>query len=274
MTTYTLAEVLPDARPYVWLGSRYVRDAARREIDAPEPGETVTGGQFSGMAMCDEQSSAGRYALTLASERRDGGVRFVEIPGTLSGDYVGSLYETANRQYLAETYPDVFVTVRDDFGAEFLVARADTVLDDDETDLADVLLSLQDYPLLDEDTHTQLEMELISECWDEYAADDAIRETVARLTAAGFDVDRDDIPTPDLFDYMEETNEYPYAETTTSVVFPGLDDGRRHGRESRDYVDTMADRYLASLAPAFVAAKLAASTHLAGQLAFDGGESA
>jgi hypothetical protein len=234
VTDIHLSDIFPDARRYVWLGRDYRHPGAGatyaswHETPAPQPGDSVPADEFSGMADAGEHAS-GRYARTLAAERQDGGVEFVEIPYTVSGDYVGSLYERANCQGLREDYPGVFVTVYSSYRTDWLVARADTVLDDDETDLPGVLAALLDYPVYDDERASMLEQELISEAWDDWAQYD-IRRAMREILAARGDTDTDEVDIPigtlgDYFDLCETVGRYPYAEDASNVVFdPSLED--------------------------------------------------
>jgi oligoribonuclease NrnB/cAMP/cGMP phosphodiesterase (DHH superfamily) len=90
-----------------------------------------------------------------------------------SGDYCGSMVEKANRQVILEDSKLCerlgIESLLEDYSTETLIFPI-AALEDEE--LKDILKKLEDYPLLDEDLHSELERELEQECFDLFGRHD------------------------------------------------------------------------------------------------------
>lgn len=86
-------------------------------------------------------------------------------------------------------------------------------LEGEEAD--EILASLERYPLLDEEVHSEAELEWEREAWDSWVrADliDALSDESLREWAGGIDDERNDILRHAYQEAMEDTNTYPEAE--------------------------------------------------------------
>lgn len=151
-------------------------------------------------------------------------------------DYSGSTVERSNYRVLLEDYPDVCVDVHGGYGTRAVLIPADMPADfrpddDDETradfwaDMIGRLAALSDYPCLDDEDVSNLEMELAGEAWDCYISWDLRRA----LTDAGVSEETLDALEDDDIREMFYTDTYarpygPEPESAVSVVFPFFDD--------------------------------------------------
>lgn len=175
------------------------------------------------------------------------------------GDYCGSDLDAANYRELVERYGDIFHTREGWQGERSLLLVNDrgmspfAVSDADAADLIDTLksvaadlASLEDYPLLSEETHSRYIDELAGDAWDAYLRSDV----VADLDAYAPDEDASDAVNACDEDalrqayYSYEGDEWT-AETATSVVNGRHDDAVRHVAETvfgRDVEANLAER--------------------------------
>jgi hypothetical protein len=111
----------------------------------------------------------------------------------------------------------------------------DGEIDDAARSLVDIFTGLRDeYPLYDEEDDSMLVMELADDAWDAYASWDLrrdLRDAMADLFGGDDDAASDAVDEISDADLRErfyaavwESDEYPYAETADSVVFPMWDD--------------------------------------------------
>lgn len=94
------------------------------------------------------------------------------LPDHCSGsDYSGSLIDAANYKALLGMIPDdyedglEYVTYSGGYGTFALAIRIDALTEE----ILDSLESLDDYPLLDDSLHSELEIEAQNEAWDSWA---------------------------------------------------------------------------------------------------------
>ncbi len=121
----------------------------------PEPGEDLSYGQV-------EPNSDGAYIM----------------PEYLSGsDYNGGLVTKSNYQVFLEKYREVngVHTVSGGHGTYAVAVRIDALT----PEMVDDIAGLSDYPLLDEDHLSNLELEQENEAWESYGADD-MRHSLAK----------------------------------------------------------------------------------------------
>ena len=98
----------------------------------------------------------------------------------LSGsDYSGSLVERANYRDFLEEYGehDGVHEVYGGHGTFAVAVRIDAV----DEEMAAVFDALEDYPLISEETHGELEMEAQDEAWESWAESDFVRELENRF---------------------------------------------------------------------------------------------
>ena len=105
----------------------------------------------------------------------------VALPRYMSGgDYSGSTLERANYLEFVESFPVEYVKkMSGDYGS-FGIALDVSAMLADETESAESILealeALEDYPLLNDEVLSNLEMELSEEGWKDWARDDFRRE--------------------------------------------------------------------------------------------------
>lgn len=151
------------------------------------------------------------------------------------GDYGGSLVEKANNVWMRENW--MGESVRDDsdpvdepltphvhgvyggHGSDAIAINVTDICDECATELAEILESLDDYPLLDEELHSELEYEAQNEAWESWVAWDFARE-LSRVS--GLDIERDETFDGPLWallvELMEEQNEYWVTEGINAWV--------------------------------------------------------
>jgi hypothetical protein len=141
------------------------------------------------------------------------GAKYIALPFTVWGDYVGSSYSRSNERSLWRDYPDTFVRSTGDFGSVELLIPANVDIDEN---LFDVLVSLADeYPVYDENDMSALE----SEVFDEDLASWIISDIRGSIDDEFIDTVTDDEITAAIFRWMEENGEYPQMETATNCYF-------------------------------------------------------
>jgi hypothetical protein len=143
---------------------------------------------------------------------------------------MGGAVERSNHRSLLRDFPGVFVEISSGYGGHSLALPLDAEV---PVYLVDALVKLaDDYPLYDEEDHSNLEIEMTDEDWTSWALSD-FRQTVEENLAGNSDaypVDCEMLPTDEAltewyFDSIRnDSSEYPYAETAVSIVFPDMDD--------------------------------------------------
>ena len=100
--------------------------------------------------------------------------RWVLVPYTLHSDYSGSTVERSNTDCFLAEFGDLrgVKELFGGYGTRGVVIRR-ALLRNEE--IADVLESLESYPVIDEDHLSQLEMELETEDWDSWIRSDIQR---------------------------------------------------------------------------------------------------
>lgn len=111
-----------------------------------------------------------------------------EMPYTISGDYCGDYVNKANATYLMATHPDLFQLARGSHGSEVvgITEEKRLALTDEEWEtIKEIVEGLEDYPIIDEDTHSNIEMEAKWEYWTEYGRD-GVREDLVKKFSDDF----------------------------------------------------------------------------------------
>jgi hypothetical protein len=123
------------------------------------------------------------------------------MPDHMSGsDYSGNAVEVSNKKAFMEEYQNDESMVIDVYGGHGTYAVA-IRLDSITFDILDTLAGLEDYPLMDEETHSEVEYEAENEAWDNWVRSDFNRDLVKQLAAEPrYDVEQYTIG-PDLFDF-------------------------------------------------------------------------
>jgi len=131
-------------------------------VTDPEPGDSCSYDRF-------ENSAEGTYFVS----------------DFLSGsDYSGCLVERANYRVFLEEFGerDGVHEVYGGHGTYAVAVRVDAI----DEEMAAVFDALEDYPLIDEETHSELELEAENEAWDCWARGDFVRELESRFDEDGF----------------------------------------------------------------------------------------
>lgn len=200
----------------IWKGQEMTRDDNGHLVwvDTPNPvgGDRVSMGTL-GMMSAGEHETATHY----------------EVPVTLWGDYCGDSYGRSNYRSLLRDYPDTFIEVTGDYWSQYLAIPADSLTDDLEgifTGLA------EQYPLYDEEDHSQLEMEEADEQWYSWAKSDVLFSL-----SRDYGIDTDAIDPEELTDAfwfdVSGWPESPRLENAVTIHFPYLD----------GFIEAMAERY-------------------------------
>lgn len=145
------------------------------------------------------------------------------LPALLSGsDYSGSIVEQANYQKFADEFTsgnnEWWIYTPGGHGTFGILIDMKGVPDDVSTDVAEFLNGLHDYPLADEELHSEMEMEAEEEAWKNWAERDFVRDLQKKfaddekLEAVLDEVLTDDellVKLRELFeDAREKANEY------------------------------------------------------------------
>lgn len=110
--------------------------------------------------LADRPSMAGHNPIPLA---------VIEL--TEHSDYSGGDVEASNMRVMAERFPEL-IRIYGSHGYEALAYDATLGPVPESDELCEVLEGLEDYPLVDEDDHSHLEMDLEAAAWDEDGRDD------------------------------------------------------------------------------------------------------
>jgi len=152
-------------------------------------------------------------------------VTHIEVPFTAWGYYSGSSYTRSNHRSLIRGYPDTFNEIRGDYGASYLALGIDQLI---PVGLFDEMAELFEYPIYDEDDHSELEHEILIEDWESYLK----RDVVSTLDDLGIDDDKlisilGEDYSDKLFEYFDqatwETNNYAHCEDAVSTYIPNLE---------------------------------------------------
>ena len=190
-------EIWHDAMYYRWRGYDY---RTGHPTPCPEPGTSAP---------------MGSDWETVATQRE---ADVIEVPYTVWGDYVGSTVERSNYRSLLGDYPETFIEIYGGYWSHVLYLPTFKL----SQDLVDVIRGLFDYPLVNEEDHSQLEMEIAWEMWDGW-----LKSEVEDGLNATYEIDTDDWSDEDWTFIQEryysrtyEQNYGPESGDATSVHFP------------------------------------------------------
>lgn len=151
----------------------------------------------------DDVKSTLRYGRW--NQRKDG--RYL-VPALLSGsDYSGSLVQKSNHRSFSETFADGenewWADAPGGHGTYAIVIDMQAVPEDKEEEVAEFLNALSDYPLADEDLHSEMEMEAQNEAWENWG-----RSDFKKALAEKFDeVDFDEVDDQKLYGLFHEASD-------------------------------------------------------------------
>lgn len=191
-------------RPLAWSGRAMTKDYAWVDEPMPTSGRVSMG--YGGLSEAGPTDETAAY----------------EFPVTVWGDYVGSTVERSNYRVLVEDYGDNVIEVLGGYNSQYIAVAASLREEDPETwaALEEIAVGLEDYPLINDEDHSLLEMEIADEAWDQWLRMDTEHDL-------GEIVDPELL---DLFDPKDVESEYyrltydqnygPECEGADSCYFP------------------------------------------------------
>ena len=159
------------------------------EIDDPLEGEFVSAG--------------GRFVPS-----PDG--TYLEFPFCAHGDYLNGMVQRSNYEWIVEHYRSIIVRDSASYAFRNIYIREDILEKNQE--LKYIFERLEDYPLIDEDRYSRLQMETLEEDWDAWIKFDLLHE----LDSLGYE-DIDDDVAHEVFnnimygENIEYRDENPYS---------------------------------------------------------------
>lgn len=151
-------------------------------------------------------------AVSYGDIREDPNGDFIEVPYCTYSDYSGSTVERSNCRVFLEMFANEgnVWPIYGGYGTTGVLVRYSYYLENEE--MRDVIDGLSDYPVIDEDDWSELEIEIENECWDSWIKYDLSRA----MEEAGLTVPDDDKLYQIYRDAMEAANEYPIFEDPVS----------------------------------------------------------
>lgn len=128
----------------------------------------------------DWPDSVGDYFNMLCDDIEETDELYFYVPYATGSDYSGSTVEVSNAQYMEDTYNehDWVHPVYGGHGTYAVAIGVTGLLDCDKDtfdEVCELLESLVNYPLIDEQAHSEYEMEAIENAWNICVKDDFIR---------------------------------------------------------------------------------------------------
>jgi len=148
--------------------------------------------------------------------KQDDNGKFIEVPYSTYSDYSGCTVERSN----CRTFLDMFkeydeISMWEIYGGYGTTGCLITVeLYESNDEIQDVINGLFDYPCIDDEDMSELEMEIESEDWDSWIKSDLMRE----LESAGIEYDEDTL-WDDFRKNCDSQNVYPLFETAISCWY-------------------------------------------------------
>jgi hypothetical protein len=178
----------------------------------------------------DWPDSAESYLGALSDKPEDSEEIYFYVPYASGSDYSGSTVEKSNAKVFEETYGSEewvhsvyggYSTYAVAVGLTGLLTCADDTFDA----ICEALEGLADYPLLDEEAHSALEMELSDEAWDSWGKDSFVKELEAEFAEdAEFNWPDDSTLRKFFEDKREEANEYWFNEGYGPDMYVRIDE--------------------------------------------------
>jgi hypothetical protein len=179
------------------------------------------------------------------------------VPYTVWSDHAGGTVERSNYRVLLDTLPESGLNVwwADESGnygshwIQIIPGGLDQAEDDELTELADTIQGLENYPVLDDDDHSELETELDNEALPEIISN--IRRSVendieASSFADAIQVDPDDFDNEFFWDLVQLHDSAPWSSGLHQIEFI---------HESADSTYVNEDQYANSITPFYVMRK-------------------
>lgn len=162
----------------------------------------------------------------------EGRKTFVTFPYLAYGDYLGGTVERSNVEYFEEEFDELFsagiFSIRNEgFNSRSVVLWPDVEVPEDLAlsmgEATEAILALEDYPLMSEDHHSELETTLETEAMPDILED--LKESILSSIDEVQDGDYyylieelpDDVWEALYLELMQRTNTYPEFETGCSV---------------------------------------------------------
>jgi len=128
----------------------------------------------------DWPGSAEEYLGSLCDDIEETAELYFYVPYASGSDYSGSTVEKANAKCIEDSYGehDWVHPVYGGYGTYAVAIGVTGLLGCDEDtfdELCETLEGLDDYPLIDEEVHSALEMESADEAWDSWVSGDFVR---------------------------------------------------------------------------------------------------
>jgi len=195
-----------------------------RRID-PD-GKTVSYGDLMHPDDCPE--SAVEYLEGLSTDATEEGELYFFLPYATGSDYSGSTVEKANCREFLESYgEEAFVwAARGGFNTYAVVLGLTGLLEcpDDTFDaVMGVIEGLEDYPLIDDEALSNLEMEGADEAWESWVAGDFRRALEKKFDGVEFEWPSDSDLRPFFEKRAEKANEYWFNEGYGPDMYIRLD---------------------------------------------------
>lgn len=167
----------------------------------------------------DCPDSAESYLRALSTDDTDSGEVYFYVPYASGSDYSGSLVERSNYNVFTETYGKDNEWVFSAHGGHntyaAVVGLTGLLTCDEDTadEVLNVLEGLVDYPLIDEEANSTLEMEKADEAWDSWVAGDFRRAVEKKFDGrAEFEWPSDSDLRAAFEQFAEKANEYWFDE--------------------------------------------------------------
>ena len=179
------------------------------------PDKAVSYGDLMQPADCPE--SAVKYLESLSTDPQEEGELYFFLPYASGSDYSGSTVEKANYKEFLESYGEEgfvweahggFDTYAVVLGLTGLLECADDTFDA----ILDIIEGLEDYPLIDDEALSTLEMEGADEAWDCWVASDFRRALEKKFDGVDFEWPPDSDLRPFFEKRAEKANEYWFNE--------------------------------------------------------------
>jgi hypothetical protein len=198
----------------------------------------------------DCPDSAESYLRALCTDDTDSGEVYFYVPCASGSDYSGCTVTRSNYLVFQETYgsEDWVFSAHGGYSTYAAVVGLTGLLtcaDDTADSILDALDGLENYPLLDEEALSTLEMELADEAWDSWVADDFVKALETKFDGlAEFELPSGSALRTFFEEKREESNAEWYCEGMGHDMW--VDIGRVVKGIDLDDLDEYAIRYVVS----------------------------
>lgn len=178
----------------------------------------------------DCPNSAESYLRALSADDTESGEVYFYVPYASGSDYSGSLVEKSNYKVFTEEYGKDNEWVFSAHGGYSTYAAVVgltgllTCADDTADAILDVLAGLADYPLIDEEANSTLEMEETDSAWESWASDSFVRAVEKKFDGiADLELPSGDTLRSFFEEKREAANEYWYDEGVGQSMYVDID---------------------------------------------------